>query len=356
MDLSHLLTPRAGEDGPSGGNLEYDPAYTAMELAAMPGEERQVGKSIIAAEEPDHAEVVAQALDVLGRSHDIRAAVYLAASDLRLNGLPGLAGATAYIRGCLEQYWDSCHPELDADDDNDPTMRINAVFSLADGDTVLRALRMAPLTDSRTFGRLALREILVATGEAAKPADMDTVPDAAAVPAAFQDTDPDLLAERLAAARAALADIRAIDAVFVARTPGQGPDLDALSRTLGQIVRLLADATGDDGTADAETAEDGDGPGEEAVPDAAPGGAPGAPGGAGAGPTVPGTIAGPGDVLAALDRIMAYYQRVEPSSPVPILLARARRLVGANFLDILKDIAPSGVENVNLIGGIGEDD
>src|SRR5439155_26871758 len=41
----------------------------------------------------------------------------------------------------------------------------------------------------------------------------------------------------------------------------------------------------------------------------------------------PGEIRSPQDVVAALDRICFYYDRNEPSSPVPLLLQCARRLV-----------------------------
>ena len=55
-----------------------------------------------------------------------------------------------------------------------------------------------------------------------------------------------------------------------------------------------------------------------------------------------------------LDRIIAYYARSEPSSPVPMLLERAKRMVGADFLTIIKEMAPDGIQNVHLIGGITE--
>jgi type VI secretion system protein ImpA len=37
---------------------------------------------------------------------------------------------------------------------------------------------------------------------------------------------------------------------------------------------------------------------------------------------------------------------------VPILLTRAKRLVGADFLSIVKDMAPNGIDNVHLISGL----
>lgn len=339
MDLDALLQAH-GEDEPSGEDLEYDPTFTELEIAALHGEERQVGDEIVPGEDPDYKEVKAKALEVLERSHDLRAGIYLAEAELRLNGLPGFAAATSYLNRCLHEFWDTCHPQLDEDDDNDPTMRINAVRGLSDRKRIIRGLRRAPLTASRTFGSISLRDIAVAEGEATPSHDMETTVDAAAVAAAFQDTDEDTLRTIAKAAATALADIQAINAKFDRETPGQGPDLDALLKALKQINTRMGAATGE--PVEIEAAADGD-TSEAAAPRAAQ-----ASGG--------GAINTPVDVQNALDRIISYYERHEPSSPVPVLLKRAKKLVSADFLTIVKDMAPSGIESVYLIGGINAED
>jgi len=58
-----------------------------------------------------------------------------------------------------------------------------------------------------------------------------------------------------------------------------------------------------------------------------------------------------GDVIRAIDLICAYYAQHEPSSPVPILLERAKRLVAKDFMDILRDLAPDGVAQLEMIRG-----
>lgn len=349
MDVSALLQSH-GDDAPSGENLEYDPAFISLELAAQPGEERQVGDSIIAAEEPDHAEVIEHAIDVMGRSHDLRAGAFIAYSLLRTKGFPGFAQATEYMRGCLEQWWDTCHPELDADDDNDPTMRVNAVRTLVDADTILRAVKLAPMTESRAFGRFCLRDFQIAEGEISAPAGMDNIPDSGQISAAFQDTDPEKLADLRAAVEACFENVKAINAVFDDKIPTMGPDLGALEKLLKQIIGKFKNA-GVAGEGDADAAED---EGESA--DAAQGG-----GGGGGGPVKSGgggggAINNQQDVRNTLDRLIAYYERAEPSSPVPMLLERAKRLVGADFYAIIKDMAPDGRGNVRTIGGLPDED
>ena len=338
MNLDALLGVK-DEGGPSGENLEYDSDFIQMEIAATPGQERQAGQEILAAEEPDFADMQAKALTIMERSHDMRAGAVLAGAALNLNGLIGLAEAVEYIRRCLEDYWDSSHPQLDADDDNDPTMRINAVGGLAASGTMLRWLRNAPLTKSRTFGRFSLRDVQIASGEA-QPVEGESGPDRATVRAAFEDTDAEFLTAQVAAAKAIVGHVKAIDAKFSAETPGFGPDLDELTKMVQQIIRHLSEHVASPAGAEPEPEVD-DTPAAAPARRAGGGGAPGA-------------IETQRDVTAALDAIISYYRRAEPSSPIPLVLERAKRMVGADFMSIVKDMAPKGLENVLLIGGIDD--
>jgi type VI secretion system protein ImpA len=341
--LSELFLSH-GDGSPSGENLEYEPVFTAMELAAQPEEERQAGKEIVEGRDPDYRDLAGKARAVLERSHDIRAAVYLADSELRLSGLSGFAEATRYIRFCLEDHWATCHPQLDEEDDNDPTMRINAVTNLAGRTTVLRGLRRsAALTDSRAFGAVTIRDIDISKGDEAAPEDESPM-SAADIEAAFMDTGEEKLKAFLDSARQSLENVNAIDAIFMEKTPGFGPTLDPLQQLLGRIVGVLVKAVGEDDAHAQETQDDG---GDAPVSATASGAA--------AVASAPGQIASRADVAAALDRIIDYYTKYEPSSPLPVLLKRARRLVGADFITIINDLAPLGVDNVNLVGGINGD-
>ena len=341
MDLDALLAAREGED-PSGENLEYDFDFMQLQIAAQPGEERQAGTEILAAEDPDFKDVEGRALAILDRSHDLRAAVILAWAVLHTKGLPGFAQAVAYVRGCLDQHWDTCHPQLDADDDNDPTMRINAVRGLSGDTTVLSGLRRAALTNSRNFGRLNLRDLQMVSGEVPPPEGQDAPYDRATVAAAFTDTGEDEVADTLAAVRAVQADVKAIEARFADQTPGYGPDLDDLKKMLGQIARYVSEHVSG---VEVEAVDDdsGDAPAMSSPPRRGGGG-------------MPGSVETAQDARAALDKVMEYFRRYEPSSPVPIILERAKRLVGADFMTIMKDMAPAGLDSVMMIGGITEED
>ena len=58
------------------------------------------------------------------------------------------------------------------------------------------------------------------------------------------------------------------------------------------------------------------------------------------------------DVVRVLDMACDYFKRHEPSSPVPLLLQRAKSLVAKDFMEILRDLTPAGVSQAEQIGGV----
>jgi len=69
----------------------------------------------------------------------------------------------------------------------------------------------------------------------------------------------------------------------------------------------------------------------------------------GGGGKLSGSVNSREDVIRALDAICDYYRRREPASPVPLALQRARDWVNKDYLAILRDIAPGGVDEANRV-------
>lgn len=61
------------------------------------------------------------------------------------------------------------------------------------------------------------------------------------------------------------------------------------------------------------------------------------------------------DVERALDRIVAFYESTEPSSPIPHLARRMRRMVAMDFLQLMEEIAPSGLKEFRSIAGVEDE-
>jgi type VI secretion system protein ImpA len=339
IDINELLRD-VSPDSPCGDNLEYDPAFGELERAARGKEEQTLGDATVAAEPPDWRDVRDRATALLGRTLDLRVAVYLTRALLNTNGLAGFCDGLALLRGLLERYWDCVHPQLDPDDDNDPTFRINTLVTLCDRDATLLGVQEAPLVSSRALGVFDQRHLLIAKGELPAPADAsDDVPNQATIDAAFMDADIEELQATEDFITRSSGDLAAIDAILMDKVgSSQAPDLSALSNMLKSMQAEVSGYLARRGVGEATEAEAGD----EAQP------------GATVRP-VSGEIASREDAVRMMDKISDYFQRHEPSSPVPLLMGRAKRLVSLSFMEILKDMAPGGLSQASTIGGIEED-
>jgi type VI secretion system protein ImpA len=47
-----------------------------------------------------------------------------------------------------------------------------------------------------------------------------------------------------------------------------------------------------------------------------------------------------------------FFRRNEPSSPIPLFVDRAKRLVSKDFLEVLEDIAPDALAMARSAGGL----
>jgi type VI secretion system protein ImpA len=57
------------------------------------------------------------------------------------------------------------------------------------------------------------------------------------------------------------------------------------------------------------------------------------------------------DVSRAIDAICGYYEEHEPSSPIPIFMARCKRLVMMGFVDIVRELLPDALSQVDVLRG-----
>ena len=336
-NLESLLAP-IGDESPAGDDLEYDAEFLALERAAAPKAERAIGDSVKAAEEPDWDKVAELARAVLGRSKDLRAAVHLTPAWTRTSGMPGWNAGLSLIRGLLEHFWDSVHPQLDAEDDNDPTMRVNSVVPLGDLQGVLGYFRTTPFVQSPRLGRFDLRDLRIANGTL-KVTATEGEPQASMteIEACCMDCAEDELVAVTAAISQSLENAKAIDGIFNDRVGTAGPDFKNLLSEIYELKKFLEPQLARRLPVEG-SAEDGEA-GEEGS------------GGSGGVRASNGAIAGPQDVMRRIDELCDYYTRNEPSSPVPLLLRRAQRLVGMDFMDLLKDLAPGGISELRVVSG-----
>lgn len=338
IDVEQLLQD-ISPDAPCGENLEYDADFVGLEQSARGKPEQQFGETIVPAEEPDWAAVRRMALDLCKRTRDLRVIDYVARASVRTHGYAGLNDALTLLRGSVERYWESVHPQLDPDDNNDPTARVNIVGSLCDTQTMLSGIRQAPLVQSRALGRFGLRDVAIASGETPPPAGMETPPTMATIDAAFLDGALEELQTTADAARSAMEQAKAIESMLTERVgTANAVSLEPLRAVLKEAGRVL----------DGRLAARGVGDGAEAVAPAANGHDAN---GATAAFAMSGQPKSRADVMKMLDTLCEYYAREEPSSPVPLLLQRAKKLVPMSFMEIVQDLMPDAVAAAEMYRG-----
>lgn len=359
---------------PCGPDLEYDPDFLQLQqlLRARPGPEFRVpqqdgrgGRTLPEGAPIAWSEVRELAQALLLRSKDLRLAIWLTRAQLHLEGFCAIQQGLELVQLLLQDYWDGVHPGLDPDD-GDPTMRLNALAALDALDSVAGDVRASFLLDSRQQGKLTVRELELAAGRL-EPLPGETRPAAAQVERLLEvalQHSPELAS----VARAAPQQLEAIRAVLAERLGqrpaqrladqraerlGQAPlpdllRLHAMLDTVAQAVTKLAAATltPEPAVPGAELA----GSHLSAVADQLSRDGPVA--------QLPGQINSRQQVVEMLALLCQYLEKNEPTNPVQILLRRAQRMMQMDFLELLRDMAPDGLDQAEKVVGarIARDD
>ncbi len=351
-DLEAYFEPLS-EAAPSGSDLEYDPDFARMEQAALGTPDQEFGSTHIEAQPPDWGAVLDACQSLLSRSKDLRVASCFSEAKLVLEGIRGFRDGLMLVAGFTEKFWESVFPQLDADDDDDPTIRINALMSLSKTGGLIRQLRETPILLSRAVGRFTLIDVAIARGEIPAPRGMTEPPTQKKIDAAVQSCDVKELRELQSAVDDCLQAVAVVDKTFGERLGyATGPNLEPLTKELKGIGKhyktwldqlksleppepvVAAVASGEAAAANSLITATANTPERVVV--------------MGAGSFAIGRRE---DALEALDKIVRWFERYEPSSPLPMLLRRALRLSKLSFMEILRDLSPDGLPQAELIIG-----
>jgi type VI secretion system protein ImpA len=336
VDFESILAPVSATE-PAGPDLGYDLAFGALERSAQGKPEQQIGDTVAPGTEPDWKSVQQQSLALLAKTRDLRIAVYLTKALLRTGGWAGFGQGLALVRGLIEKYWDDgLHPRLDPDDGNDPTIRINVIKEL-DAVDVVAAVRVLPLLITPMLGTITLKDVEIAYGDAS-PAEGKEAITLTAIEGSLLDCPIDALNATDAGLRSCADAVAGIDATMTSKVQAEWhPGFERLTRLLKKGVTLIG------GAASSRTVDAAAAPGQETASTNGKGRV---------GVSIASLeISSREDVLKALDKICAYYDRHEPSSPIPIFMQRCKRLVTMGFVDIVKELVPDAANQLAVLRG-----
>jgi type VI secretion system protein ImpA len=356
IDIDALARP-VDDVQPAGPDLEYSDVAELERLAAgTPGVIDPKTRELVGAEEPNWRKVSEMAVALLGKTKDLRVAAWLARSELANRGLAGLADGLKLIALLTENFWETLYPVLDRDEGDDPIERVNVLANLspdpgqsygsATTEALMRALRSAVICESREVGRYTVRDLDYSLGRMQPPTGQ-AAPAAALLAAAWKHGDAQGNRERREGIAIGIASIQAITRLFHEHS-GQRPSLDLLNQTFKRVGEFYA-------TLDAEmAAEAGEGvaaDGEEQGSDEVGG----SPSGAGKTPRS-GGLASRADALRILQQVAEFLRKSEPSSPAPMFVDRAIKVLQMDFKTIVKELMPESKGRIEMLGGIKLED
>lgn len=320
LDVENLLLP-ISDDEPLGRSLRYTDAYSVLQaLTRVPEKTRW-------------AEVFETAMSLSRTGHDLRVWVWLARASLVTEGVPGLAAGLALLARGLEIYWPDLPPVNSNAKDAAARFkgRINSLAIL--GVTSFEA-NLEQVTGSGTtiavlradldasIARNADNDILRAAVTDAKLA-MQRIENAfdRGFKTVDEIADPQISFEVI---RGRFADW---ESKASQNTPQQTllqSDLPPALSVEEPIERNASDNT------DADFVESNT--------------------------TIKWVARTREDVERIFDLVLDYYRHYEPSSPVPLLVTRAKRLVRLSFVEAIKDLAPTGLKELQIAAGCAGED
>lgn len=318
IDLDRFLAPIDGDD-PAGPDLAYDPDRFRIEQAfdAVLGADGATDQD---APSPDWREIIGLIVAQADRTQDIWLAVYLARAGAMAGKLDVVVDGAHALAGLLERHWDVVHPRLE---DYGFLGRRGACDTLASYREFTAPLQRVPVVEHPRFGSFSGGDIIRFARGGSNEEGYGAFRAALDDPAIGSDA----LIALMASCDALLSAFKTVDAVLVANagenTGAQfAPLYDAIRPIRAAANMLLPPELRD----------------EPASPEhSTPAGA------------LPEALAGRADVVRALDLVIDFYRQHEPSSPIPLLMARAKSWVALDFLQILGDIVPRATDEARGI-------
>ena len=332
-DFDRFLAPIDGAS-PCGPDLEYDNEFLALTQAVAGKPEQQFGDTVIPAGEPDWREIERLAGALMARTKDLRVVASYTLANTHLHGVTDFAAGLKLALGLCEQFWETLHPRIEVDGENDPYLRMNAIaeFSVAEfsaENRLIQALRKSSLVKQPMA--LTFRDAELAFNKAPEATySLEQISPTLTDALAAGNTD-------IAAVIDSYSSYKALRALLDERVSvAEAPDMDRLDGVLKPVAQGFERLRQ---SSDTESAADDESVAEDGAVNVVRGA-----GGSG-------VVQNREDARRALDRVCEYLERNEPSNPASLFARRAQRLLSMPFLDIMRELSPDSMSHLEMLTG-----
>lgn len=305
---------------------EGTPAQELLEPLMKNGNVETVVK-VIPAQPPKWQEFKKECEGVLHQTRHLRAVVLYGVGALHLEGLYAVPQTLAFLCELLEGNWDQLYPRLDGEDASERLREINEL-STPDGNDPADAMQpdpqykdgffLAHLRDIPLFKLSDGKPITFRLWEAASDSDLhpgSNPPPLAVIQGALGNVPESDREEKRKVLTDSIAGLERLEHLLSSRKATA--NLRRLWRVLETMRSWLAGG--------ASASPSGGGGGHSTV--ATHGG-------------LPTVIRNRDEVRQTLQALRSYFETVEPSSPVLLLLQLAERFLGRSFLEIVNKRLP----------------
>jgi type VI secretion system protein ImpA len=334
MDLTDtgLLAVITAEH-PCGENLEDTQLLASFDGYGL------FGRSTPLSAELDWRDIRDRSLEALEKSKDFRLLTHLASAVVRTDGFPAFVQTLTIGARWLDLWGEEVFPRVD----EDAILRRSALNGFADRMAVVDGVRRASILTHRQLGSVSIRDIEIVTGHVT-PAEGETVelsePQLEGLFAATSVEELRSLHDQL---NEAVLSLKSMEEAIALRSGAQAtPDFATLAVPLARTLQRVS--------AHLDTRSDA---APETTPDATDTGAAASTGTDG---VAIGAVRNRQDATRALDAVAAFFRTNEPSSPIPLLIDRCKRLVAKDFLEVLAELAPEALAPAKAASGVRDTD
>lgn len=327
---------------PTGIDIEYDARFIDIQSLVEGKPEQQYGDVIIEAQEPDWGTVEKLCRQILSESKDIRVFCFYAQALTANYGILGFKKGCEIIHANIGKYWEDLYPKLVDEEDNfDAFYRSGSIGLLIADSGIIQQLNESNIIYSPTkksyFKLKSVASILINNEDGSYPGGKEKLIEDLKV--AYQNNQEELLV-----LKDALDFLINIESVFEENIKDFHLDFSVVKKPLEVIASLLVRSSDfEENEQEIPSIE------KVAVPN--------------------NTVIRPvtdsqnlddikikdrADVKIVLEKLNIYFRLKEPSHPAPLFIERLQKLMDMNFYEMLKNISPDSLNNLDMI--IGRDD
>lgn len=344
MDYFLLITKVISDDSPSGANHEDDSEFQRFFFDAEGSPEKYDGQNTTPAEHPEWRNIKKQALNYLKSTKDLKLLSVLAQSILNSEGILKFEECLSGISELIINQWSTLYPVLD-EDEGDPIRRLTSLGYLSDRSFIITTLKKTPLAKSKRLGIISLKDIEHANNLSSDDSNYEQA--FIQIKATFKDCEQSEITATSKAIANCINHLETINNTFTENASSNySVDFESLIKTLNQMQNAYekySDVKIQTEEASTQTIDDSN---MEDTSEEKPK----------AKNFKNSKLSSRKDIELCIDQMCEYFAEYEPSSPVPLLLKRSKKLLHMNFIDIMKEIATDGLEQVNSLGGIAKED